>query len=43
MSETERRDITPPSTARGDKPTTPKPPAERRDIPRPKHTDPRPK
>lgn len=43
MTAQERRDITPPKTSRGDKPTAPKPPPERRDLPRPKHTDPRPK
>ena len=38
----ERRDITPPPQTRGEKPTTKQPPPERRDLPKPKHTDPRP-
>lgn len=41
MSKHERRDITPPNQTRGDKPVTKQPPPERRDEPRPKHTDPR--
>jgi hypothetical protein len=43
MTEKERRDIAPPTQARGEKPTAPKPSPERRDLPKPKHQDPRPK
>jgi hypothetical protein len=40
----ERRDIKPPDhRTGGEKPTAPKPAPERRDLPRPKHSDPRPK
>jgi hypothetical protein len=41
--QSERRDIKTPPQTRGDKPTAPAPRPERRDEPRPQHSDPRPK